>query len=729
MTVSVPISQLPSATQPLEGSEIIVMNQNGITATTELSAIKSYSNPDYPPMVVTEDSEFVGIGLATLSSIAISRTILPDSTVNTIILPIGVESDLGRSLRIYAATAPVVVGIGIGPGIYTTIGTVSAYDTREFHAYKWSYSQLQWTLAFASSTQGVLAEGSVQSSQITTTGEADKIQQLDSDRNFNLSSRTSFSNDMAGVTRSIILPCVTDGGSSARLWWPNLSGTDGASILYSDGHSGLPELQINGDRVALCTNNHGTIQLGLSRSWNSTQSVLLQQRGDSTSDHTTVGSSKLHFGSTYWNGSASVQAPSPYIQAVPDGTTGNVFLEFINSSTIPNNTGTDSTGPVVMRLSKDGLWELGKSVAPISLTDNGTTTVTQSCSIYKDRQVGKITLTGDRVLIITGAITGMKGVIYVTQDITGSRSLTLPTGSITESGFSLTTGLSSGEKCDRLEWEYEAPNFFWTIKKGFDVAYTPSDSDAADYIIAVETAIGAAIASGKKQAIDTFIQSEKAASRWMAHKRLFLPIWSNASANSIDMKTLNVGTMIGSPTHTEGYIEFDGVSSAFDTDAIPSTIGLALSSAGYTILRPTNYSANYIRTFGVNTGSTVLWDYLEPSQSSWQIGDSTLRYPLVNSDRVGIFCNNRVNTEMATYRLKSSGFSTLSASTVAESGSIPSTYSVYVGGINSAGSAGGYSNTRVGAFCMHSGFEESDATEFSNNLKLLWETCTGLTLP
>ena len=48
---------------------------------------------------------------------------------------------------------------------------------------------------------------------------------------------------------------------------------------------------------------------------------------------------------------------------------------------------------------------------------------------------------------------------------------------------------------------------------------------------------------------------------------------------------------------------------------------------------------------------------------------------------------------------------------------------------NSAGSYSEHSNAQIGASFMSLGLSIAYADAFTLNLKTLWETCTGLTLP
>ena len=77
----------------------------------------------------------------------------------------------------------------------------------------------------------------------------------------------------------------------------------------------------------------------------------------------------------------------------------------------------------------------------------------------------KITLTEATTLTITGAIEGGTYWLEVTQDATGSRTLTLPAGSKSAGGsITLTTTASA---VDVLSWVYDGTSYYWTFGADF----------------------------------------------------------------------------------------------------------------------------------------------------------------------------------------------------------------------------------------------------------------------
>jgi hypothetical protein len=75
-----------------------------------------------------------------------------------------------------------------------------------------------------------------------------------------------------------------------------------------------------------------------------------------------------------------------------------------------------------------------------------------------------ITLTANATLSITNAVAGMYGLVRVTQDATGSRTLTLPAGSkVINGGGGAITLTSTAGATDVLSYFYDGTNYYWTV--------------------------------------------------------------------------------------------------------------------------------------------------------------------------------------------------------------------------------------------------------------------------
>ena len=100
--------------------------------------------------------------------------------------------------------------------------------------------------------------------------------------------------------------------------------------------------------------------------------------------------------------------------------------------------------------------------APVALTDGAT--ITWDTGGYATSHA-TVTLGGNRILDITNAVSGASGVLVVTQDGTGSRTLTLPSGS-TSSGGGITLSTAAGA-VDVLSWVYLGTTYYWTFGADF----------------------------------------------------------------------------------------------------------------------------------------------------------------------------------------------------------------------------------------------------------------------
>jgi hypothetical protein len=347
-------------------------------------------------------------------------------------------------------------------------------------------------VAVATSSQGALADTSVQASQLSTNGGASKVAQFDANGDLRFSGSAPI-----GAAASI-------GGvffqNLERVWFLQTGLADGASIWFNtNDYPGGGELQVaTPHRIAIGMGVNGAFQIGTSLT-QGLQYAYLQQRHPATAGIQEADSLPLYFRTGYWNG-VNTEGLSGSIQAVADGTSGAAQLVFSSRATNPNDAGTDGTRSADLILTPSGAWETGKAPAWDVLNDQAT--VTQTCSIYKTIQTAKLTLSSaSRTLDISGEVAGMRGVIYVKQSGAGSYLLTLPTNSAKASSFALSTdpGMT-----DRLCWEYDGSYFFWTIENGIEV---PLDADVSVFIDAGRANISDAT---QKDALNNLVTSLKA---------------------------------------------------------------------------------------------------------------------------------------------------------------------------------------------------------------------------
>ena len=129
---------------------------------------------------------------------------------------------------------------------------------------------------------------------------------------------------------------------------------------------------------------------------------------------------------------------------------------------MPDRTLTDSDDLDFTEPSAGQVSALLKPRAFATLTDGATVTWATGGAAFPN---AKLTLGGNRTLAITGAVAGQSGTLVVTQDGTGSRTLTLPGGSLREGGaLTLSTAANA---VDVLAYIYDGSTYFWTAGKGF----------------------------------------------------------------------------------------------------------------------------------------------------------------------------------------------------------------------------------------------------------------------
>ena len=261
---------------------------------------------------------------------------------------------------------------------------------------------------------------------------------------------------------------------------------------------------------------------------------------------------------------------------------------------------------------------------------------------------------------------------------------------------------------------------------------TGMDSDALAYVSAVAIAKSSAVTTAQQAAISAFIVAEKAAGRWSSHKRLWLPIWNNAAANSIDIVTRATWTPHGTIALGAGYVTPDGTSGYVDLNCSASGLGLSNSSAGISVLV---YSAasgsaeqNWLGTYDSSTqdirfysgGSAVVFECAD-----WAGHFGPL---LTRSSQTGVLTAMRYSGSHTIRQRLSAGVTATGTVSQAAAGTTP-TANFFAMAYNQYGSPGGYCGGSLGAFGIHSGMSTSDTDGFSANLKTMWEACSGLTLP
>lgn len=111
-------------------------------------------------------------------------------------------------------------------------------------------------------------------------------------------------------------------------------------------------------------------------------------------------------------------------------------------------------------------WQRGYANGVLALTDGAT--ITWDFAGYYE-MLAAVTLGGNRTLAFSNIVAGCRGTVVVTQDGTGSRTLTLPSGSIVrDTGAGVITLSTAAGAIDLLSFVYDGTHYLWS----YGVSYT-----------------------------------------------------------------------------------------------------------------------------------------------------------------------------------------------------------------------------------------------------------------
>lgn len=261
--------------------------------------------------------------------------------------------------------------------------------------------------------------------------------------------------------------------------------------------------------------------------------------------------------------------------------------------------------------------------------------------------------------------------------------------------------------------------------------YHPTASARIDAIYAAggTCPVGSANA---KLLLSNFIRAEETAGRWAKIMRLYIPGFGNAAANAIDIVGGTSGTfpVSGGVTHATGYIQGNGTTGYFDTGFIPSSSMVAGSACIAVLVKSTQLRDAFRSLAGVqNTVGPKLFRIATTSTNLLSSGFTNTTPPAFSSalaDATGILISNFTSGNNTISQRKTSGFSTLSTNSTANTQSPPGS-SVHLLSQNGDGVASAFSNAQIGALVIANGI--GSPSDFSANLKTLWEGLFNLTLP
>ena len=260
------------------------------------------------------------------------------------------------------------------------------------------------------------------------------------------------------------------------------------------------------------------------------------------------------------------------------------------------------------------------------------------------------------------------------------------------------------------------------------------DPDAKAYINAV-VAAGATVTPTQRNAINAFVKGGKTDGWWASMKRIYLPIWSAASPNAIDIVSRASGTFIGTPTYGTSTVSFAS-SAYFDSGTSFSAQGLT-SSSGYIFALVTAWTNTVVNIIGAGqlTNATTIGrdsaNNLRLRYSGSVEGSGQL-LATGNAGTLGIISGSRQGGDRKLYRRSNTGRSQVATSTSGNFGS-PQPSNVYFSGFNNSDTAGAVAPATVastmGLYGFGLGLTDAQDSSLTSALETLWETCTGSTIP
>tara|TARA_R110002110_G_scaffold391273_1_gene604564 strand:+ start:66 stop:869 length:804 start_codon:yes stop_codon:yes gene_type:complete len=254
------------------------------------------------------------------------------------------------------------------------------------------------------------------------------------------------------------------------------------------------------------------------------------------------------------------------------------------------------------------------------------------------------------------------------------------------------------------------------------------DADALAYIAnlisAGENPTGAQVA-----AINDFYASGKSEGWYSDLVRLYLPIWGAASPNSLDLIGGASGTWVGGVTHSAGYVQGNGTTGYFRTDAkIPAVASIEDVLVG-TLNKTWHQAPNKI---GIGSGATAGTSIRHGSMNSAGVPIAIVLGVNINGAYTGTAGINLSAREGGTtylgQKLGAGSYGELS-STASLTSALDDHFVTVMGTATSDTGAGALSTSQIGGAVIATGMDATQRGEFVTAWEALWETTTGLTLP
>jgi hypothetical protein len=205
-----------------------------------------------------------------------------------------------------------------------------------------------------------------------------------------------------------------------------------------------------------------------------------------------------------------------------------------------------------------------------------------------------------------------------------------------------------------------------------------------------------------KKAIDTLYTDIKTVG--FMPNRMWLFLGNTQATQNIECISRNaVGTFVASPTYAGGGIQFNGTTQYFDTSILPTDLSSGGTGDAVVGVHMNSFSSGASKAaFGSTTGSTSALFARVSAISQWEGRGFTSTSPPSTTGGTATF--------IAAGKLGSNAFLVKESTVInaATGGTAPSTQTIYLGAINSSGSAINHSSSVVGSlFMCTAGFDQT----------------------
>ena len=251
------------------------------------------------------------------------------------------------------------------------------------------------------------------------------------------------------------------------------------------------------------------------------------------------------------------------------------------------------------------------------------------------------------------------------------------------------------------------------------------DADLALWLVAV-AANGGTVSAAREIIVRDFIVAEKAAGIWTLTDD-YLGLWAENEIQALtSLKQRRLATAVNTPTFTADRSYAFGTTKYINTGFIPGThaVAMSVSSVHHEVYERTNINgnspsgvitsgANQINTQTRNSGNVVV---------SIMGGNAT--YPLTVVDSRGLTQAGRNGATLSDHYVSKNGVALARLATYSSLGTSLPTHSIYIGGVNNAGTLSQAKATSVGYWAAGGKLDATQRAARYVNV-LAWATAVG----